>query len=136
MKLINKSKLFSIFSKDKQEKTNNQEIFEKEVKYLESFYEAIIGVMNYEYLDEVYSNRSPVYQKIKHPVKINYFNKMFNYVVESNFKEKEVINIVTEDLGETQVNKAINTLLTHFIEVEEYEKCAVLQEVLDFQKKK
>ena len=129
MKQINLQNLLSIFIK------NDEDVIEeklRETNDLMFFNKGIRGVLNYEYLNEIANNtRSDVYPQIREDVKKNFFNKMFSFIVRTDLTDPFIIASTVEDLGKEKVVGSLNELMNFFIELEEYEKCTILKDVIE-----
>lgn len=129
MKLANLDNILNIFTKSDEEVVK-EELAETNDLY--NFNKGIRGVYNYRFLNEIASNRRPdVYPRIKEAVKKSYFDKMFGYIANSDYSNKKIIDSTLAELGYEVVLECINQLLDHFVELEEYEKCAILRDVND-----
>jgi hypothetical protein len=132
MKEINLNNVFEVFDQgDEQvyERAGFSYLMEDDTVLLNT---VVRGIENYWKLDEMYINKFPLqYKTVRSKVRLKYFNKMFKYLSRINLNKIEPFYDTVGDLGYGTVENALNEYLNHFIELEEYEKCAKLKKVLD-----
>ncbi len=138
MKNINLENLKSIFWK-KEIKSQPQQDLQEDLDNPYLNYSIVIrGVSELELLDELYMNKSPrEYSLVRDRVKIQQFDFLYNFLKKVPLEDdKEVIEFILKDLGKTEVLSNLNKLMTHFVELEEYEKCSNIQKYLQKVEKK
>jgi len=132
MKEMNLNNVFEVFDQgDEQlyEEAGFRYLMEDDTVLLNT---VVRGLENYWRLDELYINKFPQqYKTVRYKVRLKYFNKMFKYLSRISLNKIEPFYDTVGDLGYGTVENALNEYLNHFIELEEYEKCAILKKVLD-----
>lgn len=131
MKKLDVNTVFEIFDQDDQviyDQAGLSDLFNDDRVLLNV---VIRGIENYWRLEELYTNKDPVrYEKIKYKVKIKFFNKMFGFLERVNLSNLEPFYDTVQDLGYGTVEVALQELLAHFVELEEYEKCSSISKIL------
>ena len=90
------------------------------------------GIESFWKLDDIYTNKFPdQYETVRERVKVKYFNKMYKYLTKINLKKLEPFFDTVGDLGYGTVENSLQEYMEHFIELEQYEKCAKIKKVLD-----
>lgn len=90
------------------------------------------GIESFWKLDDIYTNKFPdQYETVRKRVKVKYFNKMYKYLTRINLKKLEPFFDTVGDLGYGTVENSLQEYMEHFIELEQYEKCAKIKKVLD-----
>jgi hypothetical protein len=90
------------------------------------------GIESFWKLDDIYTNKFPdQYETVRERVKVKYFNKMYKYLTRINLKKLEPFFDTVGDLGYGTVENSLQEYMEHFIELEQYEKCAKIKKVLD-----
>ena len=129
---MNLNNIFEVFNQgDEQvyEQTGFKYLMEDDTVLLNT---VVRGIESYWKLDEIYINKFPdQYETVRAKVKTKYFNKMFKYLLRINLNKLEPFFDTVGDLGYGTVENSLNEYLQHFIELEEYEKCAKIKNVLD-----
>lgn len=132
MKGMNLDNIFEVFNQgDEQvyEQAGFKYLMEDDTVLLNT---VVRGIESYWKLDEIYINKFPdQYETVRAKVKTKYFNKMFKYLLRINLNKLEPFFDTVGDLGYGTVENSLNEYLQHFIELEEYEKCAKIKNVLD-----
>lgn len=132
MKGMNLDNIFEVFDQgDEQvyEQAGFKYLMEDDTVLLNT---VVRGIESYWKLDEIYINKFPdQYETVRAKVKTKYFNKMFKYLLRINLNKLEPFFDTVGDLGYGTVENSLNEYLHHFIELEEYEKCAKIKNVLD-----
>lgn len=134
MKNLNLKNLKNIFSKNEQaqpQQEPEENIEDIDNPYL-NYSIALRGVTQLELLDELYMNKNPEqYGAIREKVKIRQFDFIYSFLTKVPLEnDKEVVEFILKDLGKKEVQANLNKIMNHFIEIEEYEKCANIQKYL------
>jgi hypothetical protein len=137
MKNLNLHNLKSIFSKKEEPTAQSPSELDVDNPYL-NYSIVIRGVSQLELLDEVYMNTNPEeYPKVRDRVKLRQFDFIYNILTKVPLEnDKDVIEFILKDLGKAEVLTNLNKIMNHFIEIEEYEKCANIQKYLQKVEKK
>jgi len=132
MKEINLNNVFEVFDQgDEQvyERAGFSYLMDDDAVLLNT---VIRGIENYWKLDGMYCNKFPdQYETVREKVKFKYFNKMFKYLSRINLNKLEPFYDTVGDLGYGTVENTLNEYLEHFVNLEEYEKCAKIKKILD-----
>ncbi len=138
MKNINLENLKSIFWKKEVESQPEQDLQEDLDNPYLSYSIVIRGVSELELLDEIYMNKSPrEYSLVRDRVKVQQFDFLYEFLKKVPLQDdKEIVEFILKDLGRDEVIGNLNKLITHFIELEEYEKCFNIQKYLQKVEKK
>lgn len=92
----------------------------------------VTGMETYYLNDQIYLNkRESVYPKIREKVKHKYFTKLYNTLANLNPEEVIPSYEITKSYDCEQSIEALGTLLYHFEDREEYEKCALIIKYLN-----
>jgi hypothetical protein len=83
-------------------------------------------------------NKSPrEYSLVRDRVKVQQFDFLYEFLKKVPLQDdKEIVEFILKDLGRDEVIGNLNKLITHFIELEEYEKCFNIQKYLQKVEKK
>lgn len=135
MKNINLQTLKSILSR--KEPSTQLEEDDSDNPYL-NYSIAIRGVSQLELLDQIYMNKSPQeYSLVRDRIKIQQFDFIYKFLTKVPLEnDKDVIEFILKDVGKREVLLNLNKLMTHFVELEEYEKCINIQKYLQKVEKK
>lgn len=132
MKKMNLDNVFEIFNQDDEqvyEQAGMKFLMEDDTVLLNT---VVRGIETYWRLDDIYTNKFPdQYETVREKVRRKYFNKMFKYLVRINLKKLEPFFDTVGDLGYGTVENSLNEYIEHFVDLEEYEKCAKIKKVLD-----
>ena len=132
MKKMNLDNVFEIFDQDDEqvyEQAGMKFLMEDDTVLLNT---VVRGIETYWKLDDIYTNKFPdQYETVREKVRRKYFNKMFKYLVRINLKKLEPFFDTVGDLGYGTVENSLNEYIEHFVDLEEYEKCAKIKKVLD-----
>ena len=132
MKKMNLDNVFEIFNQDDEqvyEQAGMKFLMEDDTVLLNT---VVRGIETYWKLDDIYTNKFPdQYETVREKVRRRYFNKMFKYLVRINLKKLEPFFDTVGDLGYGTVENSLNEYIEHFVDLEEYEKCAKIKKVLD-----
>lgn len=132
MRNLNIQNLKNLFLKKQPEPQPEQDSTEESSNPYLNYSIAIRGVSQLELLDEIYMNRSPQeYSVVRNQVKIQQFDFIYKFLLKVPLeKDKDLIDFILNDLGKDEVLLNLNKLMLHFVELEEYEKCANIQKYL------
>lgn len=132
MKGINLDNIFEVFNQgDEQvyEQAGMKFLMEDDTVLLNT---VVRGIESFWKLDDIYTNKYPdQYETVRERVKVKYFNKMYKYLTRINLKKLEPFFDTVGDLGYGTVENSLQEYMEHFIELEQYEKCAKIKKVLD-----
>ena len=132
MKKMNLDNVFEIFNQDDEqvyEQAGMKFLMEDDTVLLNT---VVRGIETYWKFDDSYTNKFPdQYETVREKVRRKYFNKMFKYLVRINLKKLEPFFDTVGDLGYGTVENSLNEYIEHFVDLEEYEKCAKIKKVLD-----
>lgn len=129
---IDPDNVFSLFS------TTDEEVFEEAgaAEYFNTpnvlLTSAINGLRNYELVDQIYRRQANKrYEELKEDIEYRYKNVLFGYIDKINME-----TLTEDDIEELQVNSSqkivyLSELVNFFICTEDYEKCAVLKQLID-----
>lgn len=82
------------------------------------------GIENYEMMSIIYQKHHPEqFDRIKDLLKLKYYNKLYSYLKRINYNSLENIYKIGDTFEKRQVGEALNTLLSYYELLEEYEKC-------------
>ena len=82
------------------------------------------GIENYHMMCVIYQKNYPKqFDRVKHDIKRKYFNKLYGYLQRINYNSIENIYKIGDSFEKKQVGIALDILLKHFEDYEEYEKC-------------
>ena len=132
MKGMNLDNVFEVFDQDDQpiyEQAGMKYLMEDDTVLLNT---VVRGIESYWKLDSIYTNKFPdQYETVRQKVKDKYFNKMYKFLIKINLSKLEPFFDTIGDLGYGTVENSLQEYISHYIELEEYEKCAKIQKVLD-----
>jgi hypothetical protein len=132
MKEINLDNIFEVFNQgDEQvyEQAGMKFLMEDDTVLLNT---VVRGIESFWKLDDIYTNKFPdQYETVRERVKVKYFSKMYKYLTRINLKKLEPFFDTVGDLGYGTVENSLQEYMEHFIELEQYEKCAKIKKVLD-----
>jgi len=132
MKKLDVNNLFSIFN------ATDEEVFREEhsEELLDNPYVlmgmVLRGVENFTVLDDMYAYKhGKEYQAVRPKVKHSYFLRLYGFLDRINFNKYNFEFMIGEDFSVEQTDRALNFLLHHFLQYEQYEKCAIIQRYID-----
>ena len=124
--------LFSIFEK------GDEEIYEEhgQAEVLNNPFVlmgmVLRGLENYDLMSILYKRNYPKeFTKVEHKVKHAYYTKLYGYLLRINIKYGKGTYTIGDSYEENSIIRSMDTLIDFFVEYEEYEKCAVLEEYKD-----
>ena len=93
---------------------------------------AVAGVENFNLIDRMYLLKYPEeYIRVRNNIKKKYYNKLYTYLTQVNLDELGDEYKVGEDY---EIDRSIDSILDiqlYFQDLEEYEKCEVVQQFSD-----
>jgi len=93
---------------------------------------AVAGVENFNLIDKMYLLKYPEeYIRVRSNIKKKYYNKLYTYLTQVNLDELGDEYKVGEDY---EIDRSIDSILDiqlYFQDLEEYEKCEVVQQFSD-----
>lgn len=132
MKAMDPHSLFSIFEK------GDEEVYEEHglQDTLKNPYVlmgmVLEGMQNYHLMDMMYMHKYPKkYKGVRNITKHKYFSKLYGYLVRIDSKKFESIYTIGESFDIGNVFVALEDLLQHFVDVEQYEKCQIVKNYQD-----
>jgi hypothetical protein len=133
--MINVNNIFKQFEGDSKEDSS---IFEKSSPLMKigMFKKLLINYFNVysKIVDERYSEH-PNYKEYKKSIEKNFFNKSFEQIKDLDLNDVEVKKAIEFYYDENLI--IVTTYSLKYFEIlEEFEKCIVLKNILDFMKKK
>lgn len=132
MKPLDKHNLFSIFQAGDEEvyREHNLEDTLKNPYVLMGM--VLRGLQNYELMDMMYTRSYPKeYAEIAKKIQHKYFTTLYTYLTRIDSTKFETVYTIGESFHKQDVLIGLTDLLDFFVEVEEYEKCAVIKRYID-----
>ena len=124
--------LFSIFEK------GDEEIYEEhgELDVLKNPFVlmgmVLRGLENYDLMSILYSRNYPEdFKRVEKELKYRYYNKLYSYLQRINVKSMQDMYTIGDSYENTNVIKAMDTMIEFYDGYEEYEKCAILVDYKD-----
>ena len=124
MQKLNPHTLFSIFEKGDEEvyKEHGAEDLLENPFVLMGM--VTRGLENYEMMRMLYLKNYPKeFIKAEPTIKHKFYNKLFNYLLRINLNSIETIYTIGDSYDKKSTSTALNTLLSYFESIEQYEKC-------------
>jgi hypothetical protein len=132
MKNYTEQHVIEAFESDVQSQFKESKAYNKLNPTQNGIKNAITGIEKYDFLHIVYLRAyGQTYLKIAPEVRSRYYHKMFDHLSSVNVNDLESLLEVVHKLDSVIVRKNLNKLLNFFINLEEYEKCAVIKSILD-----
>jgi len=132
MKKLSTNQLFDIFEK------GDEEIFKEHgvEDLLDNTYilfgMVVRGVENFYIIDQIYTTKySQHYTQIKDSIKLKYFLGLMNYLERIKDLPTDLVPFMEDEFDKQSIHYAFNELMDLFIEVEYYEKCAILKKYFE-----
>ena len=133
MKPLDKNNLFTIFQVGDEEvyKEHNLEDTLKNPFVLMGM--VLRGLQNYHLMDLMYTKTYPEeYGEIALTVKRKYYTTLYTYLTRIDSTKFETIYSIGKSFEIEEVEEGLNELLYFFVELEEYERCAVIKRYIDY----
>lgn len=132
MKKLSTNQLFDIFEK------GDEEIFKEHgvEDLLDNTYilfgMVVRGVENFYIIDQLYATRyREHYFQVKDSIKLKYFLGLMNYLERIKDLPTDLVPFMEDEFDKQSIHYAFNELMDLFIEVEYYEKCAILKKYFE-----
>lgn len=132
MKKLSTNQLFDIFEK------GDEEIFKEHgvEDLLDNTYilfgMVVRGVENFYIIDQLYATRyGEHYYQVKDSIKLKYFSGLMNYLERIKDLPTDLVPFIEDEFDKQSIHYAFNELMDLFIEVEYYEKCAILKKYFE-----
>lgn len=132
MKKLPTNQLFDIFEK------GDEEIFKEHgvEDLLDNTYilfgMVVRGVENFYIIDQLYATRyREYYFQVKDSIKLKYFLGLMNYLERIKDLPTDLVPFMEDEFDKQSIHYAFNELMDLFIEVEYYEKCAILKKYFE-----
>lgn len=132
MKKLSTNQLFDIFEK------GDEEIFKEHgvEDLLDNTYilfgMVVRGVENFYIIDQLYATRyREHYFQVKDSIKLKYFLGLMNYLERIKDLPTDLVPFIEDEFDKQSIHYAFNELMDLFIEVEYYEKCAILKKYFE-----
>ena len=82
------------------------------------------GLENYHMMKMLYVKNYPKeFAKAEPMIKHKFYNKLYLYLLRINLRSIETIYTIGDTYDKKSTSTALNTLLSYFEDIEEYEKC-------------
>lgn len=130
MKPLDPHTFFKLFEIKEPESEITGEIIETYHPYI--IITAIVkGVENFYIISQIYTKKyGEQFERIEHSVKHKYYNRLFNHLEKFNERKLEHLEHALA-VGKGAMAWAMTDLMDFFEEVEEYEKCARLRDIMN-----
>lgn len=132
MKKLSTNQLFDIFEKGDEEIYKEHGVEDLLDNTFILFGMVVRGVENFYIIDQLYSTRyTEQYLEVKDSIKLKYFSGLMNYLERIGDISSDLIPFLEEEFDKQSIQYAFNELMDLFIEVEYYEKCAILKKYFE-----
>jgi hypothetical protein len=132
MKKLSTNQLFDIFEKGDEEIYKEHGVEDLLDNTYILFGMVVRGVENYYIIDQLYSTKyTDQYLEVKDSIKLKYFSGLMNYLERIGDIPTDLVLLIEEEFDKQSIQYAFNELMDLFIEVEYYEKCAVLKKYFE-----
>lgn len=132
MKKLSTNQLFDIFEKGDEEIYKEHGVEDLLDNTFILFGMVVRGVENYYIIDQLYSTRyTDQYLEIRDSIKLKYFSGLMNYLERIQDIPTDLVPLIEEEFDKQSIQYAFNELMDLFIEVEYYEKCAILKKYFE-----
>ena len=96
------------------------------------FGSVIKGVENYYIIDQMYTNRyGEAYNSVREKLRVKYFTNLMRYLVTIDMSRSDTRQNLVDEFGLQPISYALNEMIDCFVQVEQYEKCAILQKFIE-----
>lgn len=127
MKKLSIDKLFTVFEKGDEEVYLEHGVEDLLDNTYVLFGMVVRGVENYYIIDQLYQSRyTEEYTSVKESIKLKYFIGLVRYLERIEDIPLDMVPLLEEEFGQQPIHYAFQQLMDLFIEVEYYEKCAIL----------
>lgn len=132
MKKLLTNQLFDIFEKGDEEVFKEHGVEDLLDNTYILFGMVVRGVENFYIIDQLYSTRyAEHYFSVRDSIKVKYFSGLMNYLERIGEIPLDLVPFIEDEFGEQSIHYAFNELMNLFIEVEYYEKCAILKKYFE-----
>lgn len=132
MKKLSTNQLFDIFEKGDQEVFREHGVEDLLDNTYILFGMVIRGVENFYIIDQLYNTRyKEQYFQVKDSIKLKYFLGLMGYLERIENLPMDLVPFIEDEFDKQSIHYAFNELMNLFIEVEYYEKCAILKKYFE-----
>ena len=132
MKKLSTNQLFDIFEKGDEEVYVEHGVEDLLDNTYILFGMVVRGVENYYIIDQLYSTKyTDQYLEVKDSIKLKYFSGLMNYLERIGDISPDLLPLLEKEFDKQSIQYAFNELINLFIEVEYYEKCAILKKYFE-----
>ena len=131
MKHIDPDKLFDLFAYDDCQVLNDNGIDNQSQDILTTFGGVIKGVENYYILDYLYTNRyGKTYVCVREKLQVKYFTNLVQSLKDIGNIPSDTVQAIIDEFGIPAIDYALNELVNCFIQIEQYDKCAIVHKFI------
>ena len=132
MKELDANKLFDLFI-DADHQVYQEHGVQKQLDDTYTLFGTVIrGVENYYIIDQMYTNRyGERYTSIREKLRVKYLSNLVRYLGRIDDIHSDTVNTFIGEFGHQSINYALNELIDCFVEIEQYEKCAVIHKFIE-----
>ena len=132
MKKLPTNQLFDIFEKGDEEIYREHGVEDLLDNTYILFGMVVRGVENFYIIDQLYATRyKEQYFQIKDSIKLKYFSGLMGYLERIKDIPTDLVPFIEDEFDKQSIHYAFNELMDLFIEVEYYEKCAILKKYFE-----
>lgn len=132
MKKLSTNQLFDIFEKGDQEVFREHGVEDLLDNTYILFGMVVRGVENFYIIDQLYNTRyKEQYFQVKDSIKLKYFLGLMGYLERIENLPMDLVPFIEDEFDKQSIHYAFNELMNLFIEVEYYEKCAILKKYFE-----
>lgn len=132
MKKLATDQLFDIFEKGDEEIYKEHGIEGILDNTYVLFGMVVRGVENFYIIDQLYSTRyGEQYFTVRDSIKLKYFSGLMKYLERIGEVPVDLVPFIEDEFDKQSIHYAFNELMNLFIEVEYYEKCAILKKYFE-----
>lgn len=132
MKKLATDQLFDIFEKGDEEIYKEHGIENILDNTYVLFGMVVRGVENFYIIDQLYSTRyGEQYFTVRDSIKLKYFSGLMKYLERIGEVPADLVPFIEDEFDKQSIHYAFNELMNLFIEVEYYEKCAILKKYFE-----
>jgi hypothetical protein len=131
MKKLSSTDLFNIFSQQDHEVFADNGMVEQIDNDFITFGTIIIGMRNYQILDNIYRYRyEEQYDSVKDQLQLKYFDSLMRYASRIDQLSLDTVNDLNDEFGKQEIIGMLEYLIQFYQQQEHYEKCAVIFKLL------
>lgn len=132
MKKLSIDKLFTVFEKGDEEVYKEHGVEDLLDNTYVLFGMVVRGVENYYIIDQLYQSRyAEEYDRVREDIKLKYFTRLMRYLERIGDIPLDIVPFLEEEFGPQSIHYAFQQMMDLFIEVEYYEKCAILHKYFE-----